>query len=65
MTTNGKGSISARNPLAYNAPAIRLLLPEADVVVAVGTRFAKRDGTRWSLRPGQTLIKIDVDGAEV
>jgi acetolactate synthase-1/2/3 large subunit len=65
MTTNGKGSISARNPLAYDAPAIRLLLPEADVVVAVGTRFAKRDGTRWSLRPGQTLIKIDVDGAEV
>jgi acetolactate synthase I/II/III large subunit len=65
MTTNGKGSISARNPLAYDAPAIRLLLPEADVVVAVGTRFAKRDGTRWGLRPGQTLIKIDIDGAEV
>jgi acetolactate synthase I/II/III large subunit len=65
MTTNGKGSISARNPLAYDAPAIRLLLPEADVVVAVGTRFAKRDGTRWGLRPGQTLIKIDIDGTEV
>jgi acetolactate synthase-1/2/3 large subunit len=65
MTTNGKGSISARNPLAYEAPAMRLLLPEADVVVAVGTRFAKRDGKRWELRPGQTLIKIDIDGAEV
>jgi acetolactate synthase I/II/III large subunit len=65
MTTNGKGSISARNPLAYNAPAIRLLLPQADVVIAVGTRFAKRDGKRWDLCPDQALIKIDIDGSEV
>jgi acetolactate synthase I/II/III large subunit len=65
MTTNGKGAISARNALAYNAPAIRLLLPRADVVIAVGTRFAKRDGKRWDLRPDQALIKIDIDGAEV
>lgn len=65
MTTNGKGSISARSALAFNAPAIRLLLPRADVVIAVGTRFARRDGKRWDLRADQALIKIDIDAAEV
>lgn len=65
MTTNGKGSISARSPLAYDAPAIRHLLPAADVIFAVGTRFAKRDGSRWDLTTDQVLIKSDIDEAEV
>lgn len=65
MTTNGKGSISARNPLSYDAPGIRHLLPAADVVFAIGTRFAKRDGKRWDLSPRQVLIKSDIDVVEV
>ena len=65
MTTNGKGSISARNDLAFEATAIPHLLPEADVIVAVGTRFAPRNGTRWTRHDGQTLIKVDADAAEL
>jgi len=65
MTTNGKGSISARNLLAFEAPAIPRLLPAADVVLALGTRFAPRSGKRWSLEDGQTLIKVDNDATQL
>ncbi|HEY7926630.1 MAG: thiamine pyrophosphate-dependent enzyme [Candidatus Dormibacteria bacterium] len=65
MTTNGKGSLSARHALAFEATAIPHLLPAADVVVAVGTRFAPRNGTRWPLRGHQTLIKVDAEAAEL
>jgi acetolactate synthase-1/2/3 large subunit len=65
MTTNGKGTVSARSDLAFHAPAIWRLLPRADVVLAVGTRFAKRDGTRWKVRDDQRLIKVDIDEGEL
>jgi acetolactate synthase I/II/III large subunit len=65
MTTNGKGTVSARSDLAFHAPAIWRLLPQADVVLAIGTRFAKRDGSRWELREDQQLIKVDIDESEV
>lgn len=65
MTTNGKGAISARNALAFEASAIPRLLPKADVVVALGTRFAPRSGRRWQLERGRTLIKIDSDASQL
>ncbi|MGH3610918.1 MAG: thiamine pyrophosphate-binding protein, partial [Pseudonocardiaceae bacterium] len=65
MTTNGKGALTARHALAFEATAIPHLLPEADVILAVGTRFAPRNGTRWQLRGHQTLIKVDADPVEL
>jgi acetolactate synthase I/II/III large subunit len=40
MSENGRGAISARHPLAFDALAFRRLREEADVVLAAGTRFA-------------------------
>lgn len=65
MTTNGKGTVTARSDLAFGAPAIWRLLPRADVVLALGTRFARRDGSRWDVREDQRLIKVDIDEAEI
>jgi acetolactate synthase-1/2/3 large subunit len=65
MTTNGKGSISARHGLAFEATAIPELMPAADVILAVGTRFAPRNGTRWRLREGQKLVRVEADSTEM
>jgi acetolactate synthase-1/2/3 large subunit len=65
MTTNGKGSLSARHALAFEATAIPHLLSQADVILAVGTRFAPRSGTRWPLSDHQTLIKVDAEAGEL
>ena len=64
MSMNGRGALSDRHPLALPPPAGRLLLPEADVVLAVGTRFVQpaADG---GLPPGATTIRIDVDPEEI
>ena len=65
MTTNGKGSLTARHALAFEATAIPHLLSQADVILAVGTRFAPRSGTRWPLSDHQTLIKVDAEAGEL
>jgi acetolactate synthase-1/2/3 large subunit len=64
MSANGRGALSDRHPLALPPAAGRLLLPRADVVLAVGTRFVQ-PAVEWGLPPGATIIQIDVDPAEV
>jgi acetolactate synthase-1/2/3 large subunit len=63
-TREGKGAIDGRHPLSVGtAWANRRLQPvfdQADVVLAVGTRF---QGIH--LRSDQTLVQIDVDGDQI
>jgi acetolactate synthase-1/2/3 large subunit len=65
MTPQAKGTISARDPLAFEWVAAPDLIPEADVVVAVGTRYANPDASRRRLFPGQRMIRVDVDASEI
>ncbi len=64
MSSNGRGALSDRHPLGLNSLAGRLLLPRADAVLAVGTRFVQ-PATQWGLPEGATTIQIDVDPEEV
>lgn len=66
-TPEGKGAISEDHLLSlgggyYGFGAIRWAMPQADVVLAVGTRFTwqqQRPGT--ALKPPQKLIHLDAD----
>lgn len=66
-TAEGKGAISEDHPLSlggayYGFGAARWALPQADVVLAVGTRLTwlqMRPGT--ALKPPQRLIHLDAD----
>ena len=66
-TAEGKGSIPEDHPLSlggayYGFGASRWALPQADVVLAIGTRLSwlqMRPGT--ALKPPQKLIQVDAD----
>jgi acetolactate synthase-1/2/3 large subunit len=65
MSANGRGALSDRHPLALSGNEGRLMLPRADAILAVGTRFAE-PLTRWGGLPeGVPTIQIDVDPEEV
>ncbi|RIK40027.1 MAG: thiamine pyrophosphate-binding protein [Chloroflexi bacterium] len=64
MTGEGKGALSDRHYLAQNGVAGGKLLREADVILAVGTRFYM-PYSPWRLGEEQTLIQLDVDPEEV
>lgn len=65
ISRNGKGAISDRHYLAQGVIADRELFKQADVILAVGTRFtADYDGVRV-LAPGQSFIQIDIDPEEI
>jgi acetolactate synthase-1/2/3 large subunit len=64
MSSNGRGALSDRHYLAQNTLAGMRLLPDADAVLAVGTRFLQ-PATSWGLPAGATTIQVDVDPAEV
>jgi acetolactate synthase-1/2/3 large subunit len=59
MSENGRGALSDRHPLALNSVAGRRLLPDADVVLAVGTRFVGIQGQ--SFGAGKALIVLNAD----
>ena len=65
MTSNGKGAIDDRHYLAHNTVAAIALAPDADVILAVGTRFLEPATARWRLEPGRTVVQLDVDPEEV
>ncbi len=64
-TTNGKGILPEDHPLALGAgihlPAVRALVEDADVVVAVGTELAPADLWYGPLPLAGKLVRIDVD----
>jgi acetolactate synthase-1/2/3 large subunit len=65
MTSNGKGAITARHYLAQTTLAARQLVPEADVIFAVGTRFVEPSTYPWGVKSGATVIQMDIDPDEV
>jgi acetolactate synthase-1/2/3 large subunit len=64
MTQNARGALSDRHHLAFAEPANRALGSEADVVLAVGTRFLIGGGPPWK-RGEQTVIQMDIDAEEI
>jgi acetolactate synthase-1/2/3 large subunit len=71
-TPEGKGAISDAHPLAIGlttAPgavsAAAQVLPQADVVLAVGTRFAVPPTADWALKESQKLVHLDIDPNEL
>ena len=60
MTANGRGALDDRHPLALTSLAGGDVLAEADVVLAVGTRFLNGQEPH-TLAPGASLILLNVD----
>ncbi len=65
LSGNAKGALPARHRLAFEAIVAGPLVEGADVILAVGTRFATPGGSRWSLAPAQRLLRIDADAEEL
>lgn len=71
LTTNGKGILPRGHRLSLGSnlqfEPVRLLLEEADVVLAVGTEFGETDtqliGTR--MRFSGRLIRVDIDARQL
>ncbi len=67
-TITAKEAISDASPLALgllNDDVARVVIPEADVVLAVGCRFAERSTSAWTLRIRGRLIHVDIDPQEI
>lgn len=65
LTNNARGALPSDHPLAFNVVSSRTLVGSADVILAVGTRFAAGRGERFVLDPTQHLIRIDADPEEL
>ncbi len=65
MSSNGKGAISDHHYLAQNSIGAMALMPEADVILAVGTRFVDPSTSIWALKGQHTVIQMDADDEEV
>ena len=69
-TPEGKGAIPENHPLSvgtfyYGHGAAYYTLPQADVILAIGSRMNMNPRTPWSLRPDQVVIRIDADPEEL
>ena len=65
-TPEGKGAMAEDHPLAlgggyYGFGAARWAMPQADVILAVGTRFSEVMRPFTALKPHQKLIHVDAD----
>lgn len=65
MTANGKGALSSRHYLAQGQVEAMQLVPKADVVLAVGTRFVDPATAKWGIKEGQQVIQLDIDPEEI
>ncbi|MEZ4570681.1 MAG: thiamine pyrophosphate-dependent enzyme [Thermomicrobiales bacterium] len=64
MTPNGRGTISDRHPMALTMLGGRHVYEDADVVLAIGTRF-DRPATDWGTDDGMKIIRVDIDDQEI
>lgn len=69
-TPEGKGAIPENHPLSlgvfyYGHGPAYYSLPQADVILAVGSRMNLNPQTPWSVKPNQTIIRIDADPEEM
>ncbi len=70
LTSNsGRGIVPEDDPLVIGnfatTPAVRDLIRDADVLLAVGTHFRSNETASYSLRLPQKLIQIDVEPTTV
>lgn len=65
VTENGTGALPSHDPMALTWLASRALLPHADVVLAVGTRFIEPHGAPPRLRPGARLVLVNADAQDL
>ncbi|MGH2587064.1 MAG: thiamine pyrophosphate-dependent enzyme [Dehalococcoidia bacterium] len=65
VTANGKGAISDRHYLAQWMTAAPLLIEDADVILAAGTRFVQPATMPWGPKDGQRVIHLDIDPEEI
>lgn len=70
LTSNsGRGIISEDDPLVIGnfatTPAVRELLAESDLLVAVGTHFRSNETASYHLDLPNTMIQIDIEAATV
>lgn len=56
VSENGRGAIDARHRLAFDALALRAMREDADVVLAVGTRFMTTFGTQLEVGNAKTIL---------
>lgn len=64
MTENGRGAIDARHRLAFDALALRALREEADLVLAVGTRFVSTFGAQVDTA-GTPVILVNAEEGDL
>lgn len=64
----GKGVLSEDEDICLGYignPVVKKALEEADLCLAIGTRFVHADTESWSLKMPQTLIHIDAESSEI
>jgi acetolactate synthase I/II/III large subunit len=64
MTENGRGAIDARHRLAFDSLALRAFREDADLVLAVGTRFVSTFGTQVNTN-GAPVILLNAEPADL
>ena len=64
MSVDGRGAVSDRDDLAHTGVTGQALTHEADVVLAVGTRFWQ-PARVWGLAAAARVIRIDADATEL
>lgn len=64
---NGRGVMPEQDPMCLGnlswEPSVRRLCGEADVLLAVGTRFQGTNTANWKMRLPATIVHVDVDPA--
>jgi acetolactate synthase I/II/III large subunit len=66
MTANGKGGLSDRHPLAMNTVWGIGNLKDADVILAVGTRFVDPATAPWGIGgQDRPVVQLDIDPEEL
>jgi len=65
VTENGTGAMDSRHPLALPWLGARAMLPHADAVLAVGTRFCESTGSPPATPPGVPVILVNADAADL
>src|SRR5581483_11636765 len=61
MSMSGRGALDDRHPLALTSLGGRQVLPQADVVLAVGSRFVDGRGSQIALAPGARLVLVNAE----
>lgn len=64
MSVDGRGAVSDRSDLAHTGLSGQALVEEADVLIAVGTRFWQ-PARLWHLAANVHVVRIDADPAEI